>query len=331
MEQQAEFPKKLLERAKSRHKHIVLPEGNDRRILDAAMIIARQHIAELTILGDIQQISSSLQKADLSAINIIDPSQSDKIDKYAQFYYSLRKHKGITFSQAVQQVTDPIFFGTMMLKCDEADGLVAGAAHSTAATVRPALQIIKGADGIKTISSLFFMCLGKNTYIFADCGIVEDPTVDQLAEIAFVTAETALQFDFKPRIAMLSYSTKGSASGAGAEKVITATRIAKQKITQHFGDKVLIDGELQFDSAFVPEIASRKCPDSPVAGAANVFIFPDLDAGNITYKAVQRMAGYRAFGPILQGLNKPMNDLSRGCNAEDIVATIAVTAVQAQR
>jgi len=217
-----------------------------------------------------------------------------------------------------------------MVKNGEVDGLVSGATHSTPDTVRPALQIIKAAKGIKTILSMFFMTNSKTTLLFADCGLNEDPDAEQIVDITLATARTAKQFGIMPKIAMLSYSTKGSAQGPGPEKMIKATELAKSKLAKEFNDgEYLIDGELQFDAAFVPKVAAKKCPDSPLKGQANVFIFPDLGAGNICYKMAERLGGLNAYGPILQGLAKPVNDLSRGCNSDDIVAAVAITAIQA--
>jgi phosphate acetyltransferase len=217
-----------------------------------------------------------------------------------------------------------------MVKNNEADGLVSGATHSTPNTVRPALQIIKAAKGIQTVSSMFFMTNSKMTLLFADCGLNEDPNAEQIADITLSTARTAKQFGIVPKIALLSYSTKGSAGGDGPEKMIKATELAKAKFAKDFDDEYLIDGELQFDAAFVLKVAQKKCPDSPLKGQANVFIFPDLGAGNICYKLAERLAGLNAYGPILQGLAKPVNDLSRGCNSDDIVAAVAITAIQAK-
>ena len=288
-------------------------------------------MAKLTILGDEKQISNSLKEMGIPKTNdiaIINPKTSNTLKEYAEKFYELRKSKGVTPESALETVKDEVYFGTMMVKTDEADGLVSGAVHSTPDTVRPALQIIKAAKGIATVSSMFFMTNSKMTLLYADSGLNQDPDAEQLADIALTTARTAKQFGIVPRIAMLSYSTKGSAKGAGPDKMIKATELAKAKLAKEFDGEYAIDGELQFDSAFVPKVAAKKCPDSPLKGAANVFIFPDLGVGNICYKMTERLAGLNAYGPILQGIAKPVNDLSRGCNSDDIVAAVAITAIQ---
>ncbi len=317
---------KLKERARRAPKTIVLPEGEDHRIVEAALQAAKEGIANPIVLGEVRE---------LPGINVewIDPERSDKLAKYGQSLFELRKHKGMELETAKQTIRDCLYFGTMMVKLGDADGLVAGANHATSETLRPALQIVKGAPGIKTVSSFFLMvvpycqCSSEGVFLFADSGMNPDPTSEQLADIAIVSAETAKLVieDPEPRIAMLSFSSKGSAKHARVDKVVEATRIAKEKRPD-----LLIDGELQVDAALAPEVAARKCPGSPVEGRANVLIFPDLDAGNIAYKLVQRMANAQAIGPILQGLDKPINDLSRGCTVEDIVCAIAITVVQAQ-
>ena len=326
------FLKMAIARAKANVKRIVLPEGDEERNLAAAVEAARQKIAKLALLGDDQKIKSSLEKmgANLADFVIINPLTSEFREQFVQAYYELRKSKGLTVEQARTQMEHPIYFGTMMIKAGLVDGLVAGAIHSTADTVRPALQIIKAAKNIKIVSSLFFMAKGEATYLYADCGVVEQPNAEALSDIALTTAITAKQFGMEPRVAMLSYSTKGSAKSADTQKVIDATKLTQEKIKSRFGDGVPVDGELQFDAAYVPKVAASKCPDSPLKGNSNVFIFPDLDAGNIAYKITQRLGGFEAYGPILQGLARPMNDLSRGCCSDDIVATIAITAIQAQ-
>ena len=320
----------ILEKAASNIKHIVLPEGSDSRMIEAAKVAVETKIAKISILGDVEKISSDLKAAGANPedFSIIDPKTSDKLEEYANSFYELRKAKGMTPEKALETCKDEMYFGMMMLKQDDVDGLVAGAIHSSSDTIRPALQIIKATEGVKTISSMFFMCRGEETYLFSDCGLNIDPNADQLADIAFSTAKTARSFGFSPKVAMLSYSTKGSAEGEGQEKVVKATEIAQAKLEEKFGSEYAIDGELQFDAAFVPSVASSKAPDSPLGGHANVFIFPDLGAGNICYKVTQRLGGFSAYGPILQGVAKPVNDLSRGCSAEDIVATIAITAIQ---
>jgi phosphate acetyltransferase len=325
------FSKQILEKAAALFKHIVLPEGCDERTIEAAKKIVSLKMARLTILGDEKQIAASLKNIGVRSedISIINNQTSPKLKDYAEQFYRLRKSKGVMLDSALKTVKDMVYFGTMMVKNGEADGLVSGATHSTPDTVRPALQIIKAASGIKTISSMFFMTNDKMTLLYADCGLNEDPDAQQIADITLATARTAKQFGIEPRIALLSYSTKGSATGPGPERMIKAMEIAKEKLAKEFDGQYLIDGELQFDAAFVPKVAAKKCPDSPLKGQANVFIFPDLDAGNICYKMTERLGGLNAYGPILQGLAKPVNDLSRGCNSDDIVATVAITAIQA--
>lgn len=325
------FIEETLAKAARMNKHIVLPEGNDPRIQEAVAPIIEKDIARLTVLGPVDETAEKIKAAggDPGKITILDPKSSDHKDRYAALLYELRKHKGITEEKAHKIVEDEIYFGTMMLKAGDADGLVAGACHATGDTLRPALQVIKSAGPIKTISSMFFMCWPDKTLLYADCGLLENPDAHQLADIAVSTAMTAISFGFPTRIGMLSYSTKGSAQSEATQKVIEATVIAKEKIAEMNLKDVIIDGELQFDAAYVPEVAKSKCPDSPLKGNANIFIFPDLGVGNICYKATQRLAGAEAYGPILQGMAKPVNDLSRGCSAEDVVGAVAITALQA--
>lgn len=327
----SDFFNQIIRKASENVKTIVLPEGSDERTIQAAASVLELNFANIIILGNIDRITAQLKEkgADPSRLQIRNPATDPKLDEYAEAFYEMRKHKGLSREQAAGIIKDEIYFGTMLVKLGQADGLVAGACHSSADTIRPALQIIKPEEGIKTISSMFFMCFPKETLLFADCGLIEEPTEAQLCDIAVATAKTGLQFGFDPRIAMLSYSTKGSAKGEHAVKIGLAAERAKERIGAIFGDKVIIDGELQFDAAYVPEVAASKAPDSPLKGRANTFIFPDLGAGNICYKSTQRLAGADAFGPILQGLDKPVNDLSRGCVARDIVATAAITAIQA--
>jgi len=331
METNKDFLGQILEKAASLFKHIVLPEGHDERTIEAAKKITDRKMARLTILGDDKQIADALKNigAKTNDINIINNFTSEKLKDYAEQFYQLRKNKGVTPESAIKTIKGRVYFGTMMIKNGEADGLVSGATHSTADTVRPALQIIKAAKGIKTVSSMFFMTNDKMTILYADCGLVEEPDAEQIADIALSTARTAKQFDILPKIAILSYSTKGSAQGSVPSKMIKATELAKEKLAKDFDGEYIIDGELQFDAAFVPKVAAKKCPDSPLKGQANVFIFPELGAGNICYKVTERLAGFNAYGPILQGLAKPVNDLSRGCNSDDIVAAVAITAIQA--
>jgi phosphate acetyltransferase len=331
METNKDFSEQIIEKAASLFKHIVLPEGGDERTIEAAKKITNCKMAKLTILGDEKQVGSALKNMGVNStdINIINNQTSSKLKDYAGQFYQLRKNKGVTQEIALKTVKDMVYFGTMMVKNGEVDGLVSGATHSTADTVRPALQIIKAAKGIETISSMFFMTNSKMTILFADCGLNENPDARQIADITLATARTAKQFGIVPKIAFLSYSTKGSAEGQGPAKMIKATELAKEKLAKEFTGEYLIDGELQFDAAFVPKVAQKKCPDSPLKGQANVFIFPDLGAGNICYKMTERLGGLNAYGPILQGLAKPVNDLSRGCNSDDIVAAVAITAIQA--
>ena len=331
METNKDFSQQIIEKAAALYKHIVLPEGGDERTIEAAKKIAELKMAKLTIIGDENQIAGALKKigAKTNDIAIVNPQTSNKLKDYAEQFYQLRKAKGVTPEAALKTVKDMVYFGTMMVKNSEVDGLVSGAVHSTADTVRPALQIIKAAKGIDTVSSMFFMTNSKMTILFADSGLNQDPDAAQLADIVLATARTAKQFGIVPKIAMLSYSTKGSAKGPGPDKVIKATELAKEKLAKEFDGEYLIDGELQFDAAFMPKVAAKKCPDSPLKGQSNVFIFPDLGAGNICYKMAERLAGLNAYGPILQGLAKPVNDLSRGCNSDDIVAAVAITAIQA--
>ena len=331
METSRDFSKHILEKASSLFKHIVLPEGGDERTIEAAKKIITLKTARLTILGDEKQIAGALKNLGVSSndINIINNQTSQKLKDYADQFYQLRKSKGVTPDSALKIVKDMVYFGTMMVKNGEVDGLVSGATHSTADTVRPALQIIKAAKGIKTVSSMFFMTNSKMTILYADCGLNEDPDAEQIADITLATARTAKQFGILPKIALLSYSTKGSAGAPGPERMKKAAELAKEKLAKEFDGQYLIDGELQFDAAFVPKVAAKKCPDSPLKGQANVFIFPDLGAGNICYKMTERLGEFNAYGPILQGLAKPVNDLSRGCNSDDIVAAVAITAIQA--
>jgi phosphate acetyltransferase len=327
----SDFFDKLIERATQRIRTIVLPEGSDARVIDAAAKILELGFANLILLGNVEQIQTKLSErgADTQQLQIIDPHNNPYLDTFANVLYNLRKDKGMTLETAATIVTDEIYFGTLLVKLDHADGLVAGACHSSADTIRPALQIIKSLQGMRTISSTFFMCLDGDTYLFSDCALVQSPTSSQLCDITIETIKSAFLFGINPRVALLSYSTKGSGSGEGVDKVARGTERAKERAFALFGAAVPVDGELQFDAAFVPSVAQLKCPDSKIKGNANVFIFPDLASGNICYKAVQRLAGAEAFGPVLQGLAKPVNDLSRGCDAHDIVGTVAITAIQA--
>lgn len=321
------FEYRLLEQARSDRRHIVLPEGDDDRILHAAGRLVRRDVAQLTILGDAEAVAARAEELgiDLGDTEILDPRTSDLCEKFAKKYAKLRKHKGITLEQARERVRDISYFGTMMVLEGLADGMVSGAGHTTAHTIRPALEVIKTKPGVSTVSSVFLMCLADRVLAFGDCAVVPDPTAEQLVDIAVSSAETAAQFDIEPRVAMLSYSTGDSGSGADVEKVRTASDAAKEKLD------IPVEGPIQFDAAVDPTVAKKKMPHSEVAGNATVLVFPDLNTGNNTYKAVQRTAGAVAIGPVLQGLNKPINDLSRGALVEDIVNTVAITAIQSQQ
>lgn len=323
----------IRERAAKLSRHIILPEGDDPRIVYAAEKITKIKMAKITVLGDYGKMKKMCPDADLTGFEIIDPKTSPKLNTYAEMLYELRKAKGMTPEQAHSTVLDPLYFGTMMLKNDEADGMVAGAAHSTGEVLRPALQIIKTAKGIGSASSCFIIALpeenpacktiGENgVLVYGDCGVIPNPTEDQLVDIAYSTAKTARDVCGFPeqRVALLSFSTKGSAKDPLVDKMVNALA----KIKAKFPD-MLVDGELQGDAALIPRVAKNKVKgDSPVAGKANVLIFPDLNAGNIAYKLSQYLGGAEAIGPLIQGLAKPVNDLSRGCNVEDIVSVVAV-------
>ena len=326
------FIQQIIDSAKGRKSKIVLPEGSDERVLEAANTINQEGIASITLLGDKQQISGwfGAKGYSLEGIAVINPETSGKLQEYADTFHELRKAKGITPEQALASVKQVNYFGMMIMHAGEADGLVSGAAHSTADTVRPALQIIKSAKKGATVSSFFIMDVNDRIFIFSDCALVENPTSEQLADIAVDSAVSALAYGIPPKVALLSYSTYGSGKSEMVEKVSKAVELAQQKVAEEFAGKgIVIDGELQADSAIVPGVARKKCPDSPLGGDARVLIFPDLNAANIGYKLVQRLAGAGAYGPVLQGLNKPVNDLSRGCCVEDIVGTVALTALQA--
>lgn len=318
------FQQQLMQRAQKEYKRIVLPEGAEPRTLQAANICAARGLAECILLGDKHEISAAAQKINLKLhdkIAILEPQAIS--EKYVHPLFELRRAKGLTTDEARKQLTDNVMLGTMMLKLDEVDGLVSGAVHTTANTIRPALQIIKTVPGCNLVSSIFFMCLPEQVLIYGDCAINQKPTAEELADIAMQSADSAVTFGFPARVAMLSYSTGTSGAGADVEVVRAATEIVRQKRPD-----ILIEGPIQYDAAIDPEVAQLKLPQSKVAGKATVFIFPDLNAGNIAYKAVQRSTGILCIGPMLQGLQKPVNDLSRGCLVEDIVFTIALTAVQ---
>jgi len=320
------FEYRLLEQARADRRHIVLPEGDDDRILHAAGRLVRRDVARLTILGDVDAVASRAEELgiDLGDTAILDPENSKYAERFAKKYAKLRAHKGITLEQARERMRDISYFGTMMVLEGLADGMVSGAAHTTAHTIRPSLEVIKTKPGVNTVSSVFFMCLADHVLAFADCAVVPDPSSEQLVDIAVSSAETAEQFGIDPRVALLSYSTGTSGTGEEVEKVRAASEVTKERLDYP------VEGPIQFDAAVDATVAAKKMPDSEVAGNATVLIFPDLNTGNNTYKAVQRTAGAVAVGPVLQGLNKPINDLSRGALVEDIVNTVAITAIQAQ-
>ncbi len=318
----------LFERARTDKKHIVLPEASDERILRATEILIRRNVVDITLLGNPEEISSRAAALglDLKGAAIVDPANSELTEQFAQTFYELRKHKNMTLDGARDAMSSPSsYFGTMMVYEGKADGMVSGAIHTTANTIRPALQIIKTTPGISVVSSVFLMCLDTKVLVYGDCAVNPDPNSEQLAEIAISSADTASTFGIEPRVAMLSYSTGASGKGADVEKVREGARIAKEKRPD-----LLLEGPIQYDAAIEPSVAKTTMPDSEVAGRATVFIFPDLNTGNNTYKAVQRSSGAVAIGPVLQGLKKPVNDLSRGCLVTDIVNTVAITAIQAQ-
>ena len=321
------FTYQLLDRARADRKRIVLPEGDDDRILKAAGRLLQRSVAELTILGDEPSVRARAAElgVDLSDAKVINPQTSELCDRFAAQYAELRKHKGVTVEQARETIHDVSYFGTMLVHNDMVDGMVSGARHTTAHTVRPAFEIIKTLPDVSTVSSIFLMCLADEVLAYGDCAIVPDPTSEQLADIAISSARTAAQFGIEPRVAMLSYSTGTSGTGADVDKVRAATELVRQR-----EPSLLVEGPIQYDAAVEPSVAATKMPESDVAGHATVLIFPDLNTGNNTYKAVQRSAGAIAIGPVLQGLKKPVNDLSRGALVEDIVNTVAITAIQAQ-
>ena len=325
------FEYSLVAKASSNKQHIVLPEGMGERILNATDIILRRGIADLTLLGKVDEIKAKASKLNLNieGATIIDPVKSANYDDFVQTYFDIRKHRGIVMDVARDRMSDPTYFGTMMVHKGLADGMVSGSITTTAQTIRPAFEFIKTKPGVSVVSSIFIMCFQSKVLAFGDCAVVPNPDARQLAEIAISSAETAKIYGIEPRVALLSYSTGISGSGEDVEKVAEATAIARQMMREH-GLDFPLDGPLQYDAAFDPEVAALKSPDSAVAGQATVFIFPDLNTGNNTYKAVQRAANAVAMGPVLQGLNKPVNDLSRGCTVQDIVDTVALTAIQAQ-
>ena len=321
------FQYDLVERAQAANAHIVLPEGTDDRILIAADRVLRRRVCDLTLLGPVDQVRARIDELGLDLdVPVIDPLDSDLLDRYAARYHELRGHKGITPERARDIMSDVAFFGTMMVHEGDADGMVSGAAHTTAHTIRPALEFVKTRPGTSIVSSCFLMLLSDRVLVYADCAVIPDPDADQLADIATSSADTAEMFGIDPRVAMLSYSTGESGGGADVEKVRTATDLVRSRRPD-----LLVEGPIQYDAAIDPAVGRTKLPGSAVAGRATVFIFPDLNTGNNTYKAVQRSADAIAVGPVLQGLNKPVNDLSRGASIPDIVNTIAITAIQAGR
>ncbi|MCB9536574.1 MAG: phosphate acetyltransferase [Myxococcales bacterium] len=321
------FRYSLIERARAANKRIVLPEGEEPRTITAAVICARRGIARCALVGNPDVIAATAKRQGLTlpdAVEVLDPR--DHVDRFVEPLVALRAHKGLHPVQAKGELQDNVVLGTMMLKMGEVDGLVSGALHTTANTIRPALQLIKTAPGYSLVSSVFFMCLPEQVLVYGDCAVNPDPTAAQLAEIAVQSAESALAFGITPRIAMISYSTGSSGQGADVAKVVEATALVKQSRPD-----LLVDGPLQYDAASVESVGRSKAPDSPVAGRATVFVFPDLNTGNTTYKAVQRSANVVSIGPLLQGLAMPVNDLSRGALVDDIVYTIALTAIQAEQ
>ncbi|WP_295402080.1 phosphate acetyltransferase [uncultured Thiocystis sp.] len=321
------FEYELIRRAKARRQRIVLPEGSDERILRAAEILTLRQVADLTLLGDPDKIRRRIGELGLKldGIRIVDPLTSPDRERYAQTYFELRKHKCISEQMAHDVLEDVSYFGTLMVYLGEADGMVSGAAHTTQHTIRPAFETVKTKPGIKLVSSVFFMCLPDRVLVYGDCAVNPNPNSEELADIAISSAATAAAFGIEPRIAMLSYSSGSSGKGEDVEKVREAVRIARERRPD-----LKLEGPIQYDAAVDIEIGRSKMPESEVAGHATVLIFPDLNTGNNTYKAVQRSAGAVAIGPVLQGLNKPVNDLSRGCTVTDIVNTVAITAIQAQ-
>ncbi|BBB00261.1 putative phosphate acetyltransferase [Actinacidiphila reveromycinica] len=323
------FEHALLERARTNKRRIVLPEGGEERILRAAEVLLRRGVCELTLLGEEDAVRKKAGDLGIGlddpALDIVDPHTSPLRDRFAALYAKLRAHKGVSYELAYDVVADVSYFGTLMVQEGLADGMVSGAVHSTAATIRPAFEIIKTRPGAAIVSSVFFMCLADRVLVYGDCAVNPDPDAEQLADIAIQAAGTAARFDVQPRVAMLSYSTGTSGSGADVDKVRAATELVRQRRPD-----LLVEGPIQYDAAVSPVVAAAKLPGSAVAGRATVLVFPDLNTGNNTYKAVQRSAGAVAVGPVLQGLRKPVNDLSRGALVQDIVNTVAITAIQAQ-
>jgi phosphate acetyltransferase len=321
------FEHDLMERAGADPRHIVLPEGDDERVLRAAELLLRRGVVELTILGDVDEVSgrAAALGLDLEGARLVDPAQAPEREEYAATYHELRKHKGVTEELALDTAADASYFGTLMVKAGHADGMVSGAAHTTGDTIRPAFEIIKARSDVAVVSSVFLMCMPDRVLVYGDCAVNPNPDVEQLAGIAASSAETAATFGVDPLIAMLSYSTGESGKGADVDKVREATELVRDRHPE-----LKVEGPIQYDAAVDPGVAEKKLPGSEVAGRASVFVFPDLETGNIAYKAVQRSSGAVAIGPVLQGLNKPVNDLSRGCLVPDVVSTVVITAIQAQ-
>ncbi len=325
------FIDEIIQRAKKNKKTIVLPESYEPRTIEACAKLLERGITNVVMIGDREKIQAVAPQWDISGARFVDPENSPLFEAYVQAFCEMRKAKGMTPEKARETMKDPLYFGVMMVKQNEADGMVAGAINSTSNTLRPALQILRTAPGTKLVSAFFMIIVPdcdyghKGTFLFADSGLVEDPDADQLSEIALSSARTFRQLTgAEPYVAMLSYSTYGSAKSPLTEKVVEATRLAREKAPD-----LLLDGELQLDAALVEQVARSKAPGSQVAGKANVLIFPDLNSGNISYKLAQRLARAEAYGPVTQGIAKPVNDLSRGCSADDIVGVAAITAVQA--
>lgn len=328
----SKFLDRISERARSDKKTIVLPESTDIRVVQAASMVMQRGIANVVLVGDREKINNLAGDLDLSGVSIVNPDTSEKFDEYVNSFYEMRKHKGITPEKAREIMKNPLYWGVMMVKKGEADGMVAGAANSTSDTLRPALQILKTAPGTKLVSAFFIMVVPdcdygeKGVFLYADSGLVENPNADELSEIAISSAKTFKKLvEAEPKVAMLSYSSYGSAKSELTDKVIEATRLAKEKAPE-----LILDGELQVDAAIIPGVAKSKAPGSSLQGMANTLVFPDLNCGNIAYKLTQRLAKADAYGPVTQGIAKPVNDLSRGCTAEDIVGVVAITCVQAQ-
>ncbi|OMH32332.1 phosphate acetyltransferase [Tersicoccus sp. Bi-70] len=317
----------LIERARSQRRHIVLPEGTDPRILHAAEILHRRDVCDLTLLGPEQDVRdvAAREGVDLTGLTIIDPATSELRERFAAEYARLRAHKGVDVARAREVMLDGSYFGTMMVQLGEVDGMVSGAAHTTANTIRPALEFVKTRPDVRIVSSVFFMLLADRVLVYGDCAVNPEPDEEQLADIALASAQTAAQFGVDPKVAMLSYSTGVSGSGGAVDEVRRATELVRERRPE-----LAVEGPIQYDAAVNASVAASKLPESTVAGQATVFIFPDLNTGNNTYKAVQQSSGAVAVGPVLQGLRKPVNDLSRGCTVEDIVNTVAITAIQGQ-